>query len=160
VYVVILANTTGEAMTYAQAKKLPRGGFRYAARASTVKGLRVAEIHILPGFARRPDRFAIKAALRYTRAKYVEVSPEEYDQLVSAYPLERAARIAFRYQAIEEASRGQEAGETEPGEDAAPAAPRRSAPRKRKEGPKPAPRPLFNEDGTEAKPVEPAGMFL
>lgn len=127
-YVVVLANNTREAMRYAAAAKLPRGSFRYAAKASTIRRLRVAEVHILPEFHKRLDRHAILAELRYAKATYVEISAEQYRQLTEAYPLERAATIAARYLAIsnaldteEEAPSGEEARAPEPSEDPAPA---------------------------------------
>lgn len=99
-YVVILAGTTLEAMRYANAAKLKRGRYRYALRAATIRGLRVAEVHILPGFARRLDRHAILAELRYAKFTQKVITPEELKQLQTAYPLEKAATLAERYRAI------------------------------------------------------------
>lgn len=125
-YVVVLANNTREASSYIKAAGLSRARTRYASKASTIRGLRTAEVRILPGFKRRLDRHAILSELRWTKAKIREVSAEEIRQLLTAYPLEKAATIAARYLAIQEAARGEEAGETEPSEDAAPAeAPKR-----------------------------------
>lgn len=75
-YVVILANTPTEASAYAASKGLRPAQYRYAARASSVKGLRVAEVHELPSFAHRFDKHAINAALRYTRGERIVVSAE------------------------------------------------------------------------------------
>lgn len=151
-YVIILAKTPQEGSTYAKRARLPKGGYRVATRASAIKGLRVAEIHELPSFRLRVDRHAIDAALRYTRGKRLQVEmPEvdlrihDIDEAQEAAYLEyadrnAAARAAEAAEAFvnaltvdKEAARGEEAGATEPSEDAAPApkakptAPRRKA---------------------------------
>lgn len=118
-YTIILAKTPQEAITYARRVGLGLGQYRYAARAGSVSGVRVADIIELPGFANRPDRFAINAVLRYVRGERVKVEPPPPDRRL---PFERALEVAYRYVAIKEAADGAEAGETEQSQDPAPAA--------------------------------------
>jgi len=160
VYTIVLAGSSKEANDYARVASLPRGRFRYATQASSIRGLRVAEIHELPGFARRADRHALNSVLRYTKGERIEISHEEFTDLKAAhqqrqtaYSLERAAMIAHRYESIKEASRGEETRTPEPSEGPAPAPevddlfknPTPRAPRKRAAAkpaaPKPAPAP-------------------
>lgn len=77
-YIVILANTPSEAAQYAREKGLRNTEYRFAARAGSIKGLRMAEIHELPSFSRRADKHAINAALRFNKAKRIVVSFEEW----------------------------------------------------------------------------------
>lgn len=144
-YVVILANNLAEANRHVKRQGLRRGTYRFAARAATVRKLRVGEIHVLPGFRKRFDKHAILNEVRFTRGKrrvFNECGVEG-----QCYPLERAAEVAFRYEAIRESTRqqalaefaekeligGEPARAPEPSEDPAP------APRRRKAAAKPAP---------------------
>ena len=115
-YVVILADTIREANAHARKHGLARGRFRFASSAANIRGLRVAEVHELPSFARRPDRYAIRAVLRYAKGKVVLFNHDdeplvEHDLAVldlvapqeTRYELERAATVAFRYEAIKAA---------------------------------------------------------
>lgn len=117
-YTIILAKSPQEAITYARRVGLGLGQYRYAARAGSVSGVRVADIIELPGFANRPDRFAINAVLRYVRGERVKVEPPPDRRL----PFERALEVAYRYVAIKEAASGAEAGETEQSQNPAPTA--------------------------------------
>lgn len=82
-YVIVLARTPQEGSTYAKRAKLPRGRFRVATSASTIKGLRVAEVHELPSFVDRPDRHAVEAVLRYARGPRLQVEMPERDDRLS-----------------------------------------------------------------------------
>lgn len=64
---IVLAGTAMEAAAHAQRHRLPKGRWRYAVKASSIRGLRVAEVHILPGFLKRLDRHKIIGELRYAR---------------------------------------------------------------------------------------------
>lgn len=148
-YTIILAASTRDANTYAKVAGLKMGRFRYATQASSIKGLRVADIVELPGFERRPDRHALNSALRYSKGERRVVSVEEFSDLRDAFaqarkalPLERAAVIAHRYEAIKEASRGEETGTPEPRQD-----------------PAPAPKPPKRRTPAAPKPAAPAEIF-
>lgn len=160
-YVVILAGSPTEAQRYTRATNLPRGRFRYAAQASTIRGLRVAEIHELPGFAKRPDRHAINAVLRFVKGARVQVSDDEFADLLAAagqrrtaLPLEKALEVAYRYVAIQEANSGQSTGEAEPSEDVAP------APQPEEPTPAPAPKPPRQRTRKAAEPAPAAPQDL
>lgn len=81
-YVIVLARTPQEGSTYAKRAKLPRGRYRVATSASTIRGLRVAEVHELPSFAQRPDRHAVEAELRFARGPRKQVEMPERDDRV------------------------------------------------------------------------------
>lgn len=66
-YVVVLAGSVQEGRTYARRKGLVLSRCRIVANASSVRGLRQAEIHELPSFNTRLDRHAINAQLRFVR---------------------------------------------------------------------------------------------
>lgn len=77
-YVVILAGTVQEGRTYARRKGLVLSRCRVVANASSVRGLRSAEIHELPSFSKRLDRHSINAQLRYVKGNgriLVEMPP-------------------------------------------------------------------------------------
>lgn len=167
-YRIILANTHTEAMEYARAKGFPRGSFRYATRAATIKGLRAAEIHELPSFALRMDKHAINAALRFARVERIQVTNWEYGQTHQNDVTTDIARVADQaettalkllsdtialgadedeVQKVAEdrlCEAGMEehvaSGEAEPSEDAAPAEKPKRAPSKGGSKPKPKPK--------------------
>lgn len=64
---IILASSHREAVAYAKDQGWRSGEYRYPVKASTIRGLRVAEIHELASFAKRFDRHAILGVLRYAR---------------------------------------------------------------------------------------------
>lgn len=68
-YVIVLTDKPNEANTYAKRAGLRRGQYRYPTSASSIRGIRVAEIHELPSFSQRRDRHAIDAELRYARGE-------------------------------------------------------------------------------------------
>lgn len=98
-YTIILANSTAEAIGYVKSVGLRPREYRYAAKASTIRNLRIAKVVELPGFKKRFDRHAILAALRWAKVPEWEVVDEvKPDRRLS---LERAQEVAFRYQAIQ-----------------------------------------------------------
>lgn len=72
-YILVLAQTPHEAATYIRRAELPRGRWRIAARASSIRGIRQATVHCLPGFHKRPDRHSILGELRYAKCEWVDV---------------------------------------------------------------------------------------
>lgn len=134
-FTVILAETSREAARYARQANLRKGSFRYATRAATIKGLRVAEIHELPSYKRRRDRFAVDSALRWTKGKRrrVLLRAERYDDI------DRCHGIALRYEAL---ARG---GQPEPASEPVP---------------ENAPQPAGNRNKAKAKAKAPAGEFF
>lgn len=66
-YKLILAKNGTEASTYGRRMGFKSGTYRCVAAAKSVRGIQVAECHVLPGFNDRVDRHAIKSALRWGR---------------------------------------------------------------------------------------------
>lgn len=62
---IVLSGSRQETQRFADQRGLRR--VRYITGAHMLRGLRSAEVHILPGFHLRPDRHAINAELRYRR---------------------------------------------------------------------------------------------
>lgn len=80
-YQIILAAGVTEGNAYARAKGFKAGTFRVAARAATIRGLRVATVHILPSYADRRDKAAIEAVLRYSKGlERLEVTDWVWDK--------------------------------------------------------------------------------
>lgn len=73
--IIVLSGHRRETKAFADQRELRR--VRYITGAQMLKGIRSTEIHVLPGYAHRPDRHAIDAELRYRRGikriDYVEV---------------------------------------------------------------------------------------
>jgi hypothetical protein len=63
--IVVLAKNTAEANVYARRAGLPRFTYTCPAGRGSVQGLRDVDVHILPGFRKRPDQHAIMAGLRH-----------------------------------------------------------------------------------------------
>lgn len=72
-YVLVLAQTSHEGAKYVRRAKLPRGRWRVVAKASSIRGIRKADVHCLPGFHKRPDRHAILGELRYAQCQWFDV---------------------------------------------------------------------------------------
>lgn len=73
----ILARTLKEAHAYArEALGLTVGHYRVVNSAPTLKAVRNADLHLVPGWQNRYDRFAMKSALRWTRMNVVEAPKE------------------------------------------------------------------------------------
>lgn len=82
-YVLVLAKNTHEGAKYARRAKLTRGRYRVVSQASSIRGLRRAHVHILPGFHKRIDRHAIMAVLRHAQCEVFDVTmPERVDGAV------------------------------------------------------------------------------
>lgn len=64
---LILAKSTTEANRYAKLFGMDRFTYRAVTRAGAIRGLRSAEVHILPSFLQRVDRHSIVAELRMAR---------------------------------------------------------------------------------------------
>lgn len=117
-YILVLAATPQEAAKYIKLAKLPRGRWRIASSASAIRGIRRATVHCLPGFKKRPDKFAVLSVLKYARCDWVDVEmPEEppvdqgdgmgeqltlEDALREAYAEEDARREEFEAQMREQ----------------------------------------------------------
>lgn len=61
---LILAKDIRQANQYAKLAGLERFKYRAVTKAGSIRGVRNAEVHILPGFLARPDRHQILAALK------------------------------------------------------------------------------------------------
>jgi hypothetical protein len=72
-YVIVLAKNSQEGAVYVRRAKLPRGRWRIAASAGSIRGLRKAQVHVLPSFNDRPDRHSILAELRYAKCDFIDV---------------------------------------------------------------------------------------
>lgn len=64
-YVLILAGDIHEGNQYAKRVGLPRFAYRAVSSAGSIKGIRSADVHILPSFHGRRDRFAILSQFRW-----------------------------------------------------------------------------------------------
>jgi len=76
--ILILAKSPIEASRYAKLVDLPRFTYRYVARAGTIRGVRSAEVHVLPSFLNRLDRHGILAALRLAKLDVYYVDPVDF----------------------------------------------------------------------------------
>lgn len=73
----ILARTLKEAHAYARGVLgLTVGHYRVVNSAATVKSVRNVDLHLVPGWQNRYDRFAMKSALRWTRMNVIEAPKE------------------------------------------------------------------------------------
>lgn len=120
--ILILAKSISDANSYAKLVGLPRFSYRSVRGAGAIRGVRNAEVHVLPGFLRRPDRHAIVAALRGARTLeifYVDPADfgDEPPELVpggqipvsnalesGTPPTDRELEVAYRYHALREAA--------------------------------------------------------
>lgn len=64
---LILAKNTTEANAYARLVGLQRGRYRAVRNANSIRGVRHAEVHLLPSFLVRLDRHKILGELRWAR---------------------------------------------------------------------------------------------
>lgn len=102
-YVLVLAQTSHEAAKYVRRAGLPRGRWRIVARASSIAGIRQAQVHCLPGFHARPDKHSILAQLRYAKCEWIDVEMPLTDEEIAelaAIPWtidERTLEVAYRY---------------------------------------------------------------
>lgn len=69
----ILARSLKEAHEFARGELgLPHGRYRVVNHPSTLKSVRGADLHLVPGYQNRFDRFAMKGALRWTRMNVID----------------------------------------------------------------------------------------
>ena len=74
---LILARSFADGHAFAMEKLgLQRGQYRLVTSASTLSGRRGLDVYLAPGWDKRHDRFAIAAALRYTRLTIIEVDED------------------------------------------------------------------------------------
>lgn len=110
---LILARTFKDAHAYAQDELgLSIGFYRVVTSAGTIKAVRGVDIHLVPGWDKRPDRFTMKSALKWCRLNIIDVekvreSQAAFDAMTPApaaderYPLDdHTLEVAFRYNGI------------------------------------------------------------
>lgn len=74
----ILARTLKIAHAFAQEELgLSRGHYRIVNSPATLKSVRNTELHLVPGWQNRFDRFAMKGAIRYTRMTVIDHALDE-----------------------------------------------------------------------------------
>lgn len=77
---LILARSFTEAHAFAaDVLGLEKGRYRVITSPSSISGLRGCDLHLVPGYENRFDRFAMKGALKYTRLNVIthEETPAE-----------------------------------------------------------------------------------
>ena len=78
---LILARTFKDAHKYAQDELgLRIGYYRVVNSAGTIKAVRNVDIHLVPGWDKRPDRFTMKSALKWCRLNIIDVEQRRADQ--------------------------------------------------------------------------------
>jgi hypothetical protein len=103
---LILARNPREAGSYAASMGIPRQHFRAVQKAAAIRGIRNAEVHLLPGFLERRDRHGIMQALRGARhLEIFYVDPADVREPSEATngsvgPTERELEVAYRYNAL------------------------------------------------------------
>jgi hypothetical protein len=137
----ILARNIREANHYAKVIGLQRFSYRAVQSAGQIRGTRNAEVHMLSSFWRNPARFTVLNALRWAKLDvyYVDfvdgkvLDGETEPEAEIEGPSERDLEVAYRYNRLLDAEEtdGEEAGEAEQGEDAAPEA-QGEAPKRRR----------------------------
>lgn len=74
----ILARTMKEAHSFARdVLGLTYGHYRIVNTPATLKSVRGVELHLVPGWQNRFDRFTMKAAMRWTRMEVIEHNEDE-----------------------------------------------------------------------------------
>lgn len=109
---LILARTFKDAHAFAQnVLGLRFGYYRVVNSAGTIKAVRNVDLYLVPGWDKRPDRFTMKSAIKWSRQNIIDVSSEfvEVDGVLttrgcaeaiakSGYPNdEKTHTIALRY---------------------------------------------------------------
>lgn len=100
-HVIILAGSAKEANAYRRDHDLPTGRAVYASSAGIITGVVPSQIHTLPGFAKRRDQHAVKAALKVARRRYRDVIEVTFDE--RGFLTERQLEVAHRYNALRDA---------------------------------------------------------
>ena len=89
----ILATTLQEAHAFARDELgLSRGHYRVVTSPSSISGPRNADLHLVPGWEKRHDRFAMKGAIKYTRLNKVEAPEQDEAPVLTPRQIEAAYR--------------------------------------------------------------------
>jgi hypothetical protein len=73
----VLARTMAEAHAFAREDLgLLHGQYRIVNTPSTLKSVRNVDLHLVPGWQNRFDRFAMKGAIRWTRMNVIDVAEQ------------------------------------------------------------------------------------
>lgn len=98
---LILARTFKDAHRYAQdVLGLRIGYYRVVNDSGTIKAVRGTEIHLVPGWDKRPDRFKMKGAMRYCRNRIIDVAAQQAASDPRGDLTERKLEVAYRYNRI------------------------------------------------------------
>ena len=85
---LILARTFAEAHAYAMEDLgLSKGQYRVVNSAAGLSGIRGCDLHLVPGYEGRFDRFKIAGALRYTGLNVIDVAKERAEAAEATPPL-------------------------------------------------------------------------
>lgn len=85
----ILARTFREAHLFAKdVLGLDAGYYRVVNSVGTLKAVRGADLHLVPGWRRRSDRFAFESALRWTRMNVIDVELQQAEEPAAPAPAE------------------------------------------------------------------------
>lgn len=80
---LILARTFKDAHSYAQdVLGLSIGYYRVVNSPGTIKAVRGRELHLVPGWDKRPDRFSMKSAIRFCRNTVIDVAALRAEEAV------------------------------------------------------------------------------
>ncbi len=102
---LILAKNISEANAYAKLAGLQRFTYRAVRSAGAIRGVRNAEVHILPSFLRRVDRHAILATLAWAKTLEVYyVDPADLEEETRGDLTDRQLEVAYRYDALRDAA--------------------------------------------------------
>ena len=83
----VLARTFQEAHGFARTELgLSHGQYRVITSAGTLKSIRGADLHLVPGWRRRFDGFTMKSALRWTRMNVIDHESDEAEAPVEPVP--------------------------------------------------------------------------
>lgn len=89
----ILARNFTDAHVFARdVLGLDRGYYRVVTSPSSISGMRGADLHLVPGYQNRPDRFTLRSVLRWTRMNIVDhtQAKEPVDTSPDAVPGQQA----------------------------------------------------------------------
>lgn len=105
---LILARTFKDAHSYAQdVLGLSIGYYRVVNSPGTIKAVRGRELHLVPGWDKRPDRFSMRSAIRFCRNTVIDVAAEPAAPADPRGDLtERQLEVAHRYNALLDTSNG------------------------------------------------------
>lgn len=107
----ILAHRLSDAHRFAQDELgAARGYYRIVTSPGSIKGPVGADLFLVPGWERRYDRFSMKTALKFTRLNVIDVEEWRREQAEEPAdgPTERDLEVAYRYNALRDASQEEE----------------------------------------------------